>query len=78
MKIIFDPDIPENIRPSIQEVIEDALDAPCECGCNEIYVSLQEENNIDVKCYDCGTSYFELEIEIEERTETSATETQVS
>ncbi len=66
MKITFDPDISADIRPSIEEVIKESITAPCSCGSDEIYVSLQANNNIDVKCFDCGTSFFELEIEVEE------------
>ncbi len=67
MKITFDPDISADIRPSIEEVIKESITAPCPCGSDEIYVSLQGNNNIDVKCFDCGTSFFELEIEVEEK-----------
>ena len=66
LKIIYDEDIPRDVRPSIEEVIKESITAPCECGCAEIYVSLQAPGSIDVKCYDCGTSFFELEIEEEE------------
>ncbi len=66
LKIVFDEDITKDVRPSIKEVIEESITEPCECGCSEIYVSLQAPGNIDVKCYDCGTSFFELEIEEEE------------
>ncbi len=71
VKIIFDPDIPVNLKPYIKQAIEEAIEEPCECGCDEVYASMQSENNIDVKCYDCGTSYFELEIEEVEVEETS-------
>ena len=76
VKIIFDPDIPKNLIPYIKQAIEEAIEEPCECGCDEVYASMQSENNIDVKCYDCGTSYFELEIEeveVEEIPENSST-----
>jgi hypothetical protein len=66
VKIIYDPDIPATLRSSIKDVIKESIDAPCSCGCDEIYVSLQNENRIDVKCYDCGTSFFELEVEVNE------------
>ena len=66
VKIIYDPDIPATLRSSIKDVIKESIDAPCSCGCDEIYVSLQERNRIDVKCYDCGTSFFELEVEVNE------------
>ena len=68
MKIVYDPDIPTTFYSSIKEVIKESIVAPCSCGCDEIYVSLQEENKIDVKCYDCGTSFFELEVKIDEET----------
>jgi len=66
VKITFDPDLPVSYRPSIQEVIDESNIEACECGSTEVYVSLIDENTIDVKCYDCGNSFFELEIEIEE------------
>jgi len=68
VKIEYDPDINASIRPDIAAMIKENVTEPCECGCDEIYVSLQSENMIDVKCYDCGKSFFELEIEIEEET----------
>lgn len=68
MKIIYDPDISPTLRSSIKEVIKESINAPCSCGCDEIYVSLRDENRIDVKCYDCGTSFFELEVEVNEET----------
>ena len=70
MKIIFDPDIPADIQPQIKQIIGDSVQEKCSCGCDEIYVSLTDEDMIDVKCYDCGTSFFELEIEIEDQEET--------
>ncbi|MGB9712509.1 MAG: hypothetical protein ACP5J5_01045 [Dissulfurimicrobium sp.] len=66
MKIEYDPDIPIAARPSIDQIINESVAGPCECGCDEIYVSLGSKNIIDVKCYDCGKSFFELEIEVEE------------
>ena len=71
MKIIFDSDIPVEIQPQIEQVIRDSIQGKCECGCDEIYISLTHEDMIDVKCYDCGTSFFELEIEIEDQEETT-------
>ncbi len=68
MKIAYDTDIPTTLYPSIKKVIKESIKTPCSCGCDEIYVSLQEENRIDVKCYDCGTSFFELEVEVNEET----------
>lgn len=66
MKIIYDNDISAIIRPDIKSVIKNAVKAPCPCGCDEIYVSVQEDKRVDVKCYDCGRSYFELEIQVDE------------
>jgi hypothetical protein len=66
VKIEYDPDIPIAVRPSIKEEIKKEIIGPCACGCDEVYVSLGPKNIIDVKCYDCGTSFFELEIEVEE------------
>ncbi len=68
MKIEYDPDIPAAIRPQVARIIKESVEGPCSCGCDEIYVSLQDQNIIDVKCYDCGTSFFELEVEIDEET----------
>lgn len=68
MKIVYDTDIATTLYPSIKKVIKESIKNPCSCGCDEIYVSLQEENRIDVKCYDCGTSFFELEVEVNEET----------
>jgi hypothetical protein len=68
VKIVYDPDIPATLYSSIKKVIKESIVAPCSCRCDEIYVSLQEENKIDVKCYDCGTSFFELEVEVNEET----------
>ena len=67
VKIVYDPDIPATLYPSIQKIIKESVTTPCPCGCKEIYVSLQNDK-IDVKCYDCGTSFFELEVEIGEET----------
>ena len=72
MKIFFDPDIPADIHEEIKKVIEEQVEGPCTaCGCDEIYVSLLG-NTLDVKCYDCGESFFEMELEIEEPEEQSA------
>ncbi|NIA08892.1 MAG: hypothetical protein GWP10_03785 [Nitrospiraceae bacterium] len=67
MKIVYDPDIPATLQPSIQKIIKESVTAPCPCGCEEIYVSLQNDK-LDIKCYDCGTSFFELEVEVGEET----------
>ncbi len=66
MKITFDPDIPADIQPQIEELIKDSVEGKCECGSDEIYVSIIDNKLIDVKCYDCGNSFFEAEIDIEE------------
>ncbi len=66
MNICYDPDLPVSYRPLIMQEIKDARIQSCECGCEEIYVSLLNDSTIDVKCYDCGNSFFELEVEIEE------------
>jgi len=68
VKIEYDPDINTAIRPDIAAMIKENVTEQCGCGCDEIYVSLQSESMIDIKCYDCGKSYFELEMEIEEET----------
>ncbi|NDY42042.1 hypothetical protein G3N55_04160 [Dissulfurirhabdus thermomarina] len=64
MKIVFDPDIPAQAHESLTEVIQESVPGKCACGCDEIYVSLQAPDRIDVKCYDCGTSFCELEVEV--------------
>ena len=66
MKITYDPDLPTSYRPLVKQEIQDADMSSCECGSDEIYVSLVDSTTIDVKCYDCGNSFFELEIEIGE------------
>ena len=66
MKITYDPDLPMSYCPLVKQEIQGADMSPCECGSDEIYVSLVDSTTIDVKCYDCGNSFFELEIEIEE------------
>ncbi len=65
MKITFDQDIPEDVRPQIEEVIKETIEGKCSCGSDEVYVAVTDGNTIDVKCYDCGESFFELEVEIE-------------
>jgi len=70
VKIIFDPDITAEIQPQLEQVINDTIQGKCECGCDEIYVSQTDDGMLDIKCYDCGTSFFELEIEVEDREET--------
>ncbi|OAQ21038.1 hypothetical protein [Thermosulfurimonas dismutans] len=66
MKIIFDPEIPEDLREDIKAAVEEeGLEEKCpECGAKEIYVALLGKV-LDVKCYDCGYSYAEIEMEEE-------------
>ncbi len=66
LKITYDPDLPMSYRPLVKQEIKDSDITECECGSDEIYVSLVDSKTIDVKCYDCGNSFFELEVEIEE------------
>jgi len=63
VKIEYDKDIPNALRHSIKQEIKQSGIKECDCGCDEIYVTLIETDRIDVKCYDCGKSYFELAIE---------------
>lgn len=69
MKIVYDPDIPTSIRPAVQKEIKNSVHTQCECGCDEIYVYFSSHDIIDVKCYDCGRSFFELKIEIDDSPE---------
>ena len=66
MKIVFDPEVPEELREEIRNVVEGGeIEAPCpECGAEEIYVALLDKI-LDVKCYDCGHSFAEIELEEE-------------
>ncbi len=66
MKIIFDPDIPEELKEDIKALVEEEVqeEACPECGCKEIYVALME-GVLDAKCYDCGHSFAEIEMEEE-------------
>jgi phage FluMu protein Com len=66
MKIEYDPDIPTKARPTIKGVIKEANIRTCRCGCDELYVSLSGKGRLDIKCYDCGTSFLEIEFEEEE------------
>ncbi|RKX60068.1 MAG: hypothetical protein DRP29_03420 [Thermodesulfobacteriota bacterium] len=69
MKVIFDSDIPEEFKEQILEAInnENIGEVCKECGSDTLYVAyLEEENILDVKCYNCGYSYLELELEEEE------------
>jgi hypothetical protein len=67
VKVIFDPDIPEDIKEDILKAIEEEnIGEACKmCGCDTFYVALLE-GLLDVKCYECGYSYLELELEMEE------------
>ena len=67
MNVIFDPDIPEEIKEDILEAIkEENIGEACKiCGCDTLYVALLE-GSLDIKCYECGYSYLEIEIEEEE------------
>lgn len=64
MKIIFDPEIPEDLREDIKATVEEeGLEEKCpQCGTKEVYVALLQRI-LDVKCYECGYSYAEIEIE---------------
>ncbi len=68
MKVIFDPDIPEDFKDELSEEIknlEKELQGKCpECGSDTIYVALID-NVIDIKCYECGYSFMEIELEEE-------------
>lgn len=70
MKVVFDPDIPEDIKEEILQTLEEEqIKAPCkECGSETIYVALID-NTLDVKCYECGFSYLEIELSEEEEEE---------
>lgn len=63
MKVIFDPDIPEELKEEILKNIEEEnLGEACKvCGANILYVALIDKI-LDVKCYECGTSYLEIEL----------------
>ncbi len=67
MKVIFDPDIPDEIKEDILEAIkEENIGEVCKvCGGDTLYVALLE-GVLDIKCYECGHSYLEIEIEEEE------------
>ncbi len=67
MKVIFDPDIPEEIKEDILEAIkEENIGEVCKvCGADTLYVAFLE-GVLDIKCYECGYSYLEIEIEEEE------------
>jgi len=62
MQVMFDPDIPEDLKEEILKTIEDEKIELCkECGSNFIYVAMID-NTLDVKCYECGASFFEIEL----------------
>jgi DNA-directed RNA polymerase subunit RPC12/RpoP len=62
MQVIFDPDIPEDLKKDILKAIEEENIELCrECGANVIYVAMID-NTLDVKCYECGGSFFEIEL----------------
>ncbi|QJA06132.1 hypothetical protein FVE67_04670 [Thermosulfurimonas marina] len=67
MKIIFDPEVTEELKEEIRSLVEEAeIDKKCpECGAQEIYVALLGRI-LDVKCYECGHSFLEIEMETEE------------
>ncbi len=69
MKITFDPDIPVDVQPQLEQLVRDSVHEKCSCGSDEIYVSIIDNKIIDIKCYDCGLSFFEVEIDIEETEE---------
>jgi len=69
VKITFDPDIPVDIQPQLEQLVRDSVHEKCSCGSDEIYVSIIDNKIIDIKCYDCGHSFFEVEIDIEETEE---------
>jgi len=63
MKIIFDPDIPEDLKEDLVKTIEEEkIGEICkQCGADTLYVALIN-NVLDVKCYECGYSYLEIEL----------------
>ena len=62
MQVIFDPDIPEDLREEILKAIEEEKIELCkECGSNVVYVA-KIDNTLDVKCYECGASFFDIEL----------------
>ncbi len=63
VKVIFDPDIPEELKEDIIKAIEEEnVGEICKvCGGDILYVALLE-GTLDVKCYECGHSYIELEL----------------
>lgn len=67
MKIIFDPDIPDDFKEEIKRAIEEEnIGELCKfCGADTLYVAMLE-GVLDVKCYECGHSYLEIEFSEEE------------
>lgn len=70
MKVIFDPDISEELKEEILNIIkEENIEGVCKvCNSNTLYVALIGKM-LDIKCYECGYSYLEVEIEEEEEGE---------
>ncbi len=66
MKVIFDPDIPEDLKEDILNSIkEENIGEICKyCGADTLYVA-HLGKILDVKCYECGHSYLEIEMEEE-------------
>lgn len=67
MKVIFDPDIPDDFKEDIKKAIEEEnIGELCKlCGADTLYVAMLE-GVLDVKCYECGHSYLEIEFSEEE------------
>jgi len=63
MKILFDPDISDDLKEEIIKTIqEEKIEEICKkCGGDTLYVALID-NVLDVKCYECGYSYLEIEL----------------
>lgn len=63
MKVIFDPDITEDLKKELLQAIEEEkIGDLCKvCGADTLYVALLDKT-IDVKCYECGFSYLEIEL----------------
>ncbi|MFN3568469.1 MAG: hypothetical protein ACK4UR_06145 [Caldimicrobium sp.] len=63
MKVIFDPDISEDLKSELFKTIEEEkIGEFCKvCGADTLYVALLDKT-IDVKCYECGFSYLEIEL----------------
>ncbi len=63
MNVLFDPDIPEDLKEELLKAIEEEkIGEICKiCGANTLYVAIIDKI-IDVKCYECGYSYLEIEL----------------